>query len=90
MALRLLRRSAPPVIVREYGRDSLLVWANLLLAPLFGVLGLRIGLQSEEQLAARIEADATKMGKRGYLVASAETFTPARRGDNRRGAGNQW
>ena len=68
-------RSGPrPVVVREYGRDSLLVWANLLLAPVFARLGLRIGLQSEERLAARIEADATAMRRRGYLVASVETF----------------
>jgi hypothetical protein len=47
----------------------------LLLAPLFAVLGLRVGIQSEEQLAARIEADTAAMRKRGYLVASVETFT---------------
>jgi hypothetical protein len=73
-AQRLLRRDAPRQVVREYGRDSLLVWANLLLAPLFAALGLRVGIQSEEQLAARIEADTAAMRKRGYLVASAETF----------------
>lgn len=69
-------RSEPRwVIVREYGRDSLLVWANLLLAPLFAALGLRVGLQSEAQIAARIEADAAEMRKRGYLVASVQTFS---------------
>ncbi len=75
-AIRVLGRSAPRrVIVREYGRDSMLVWANLLLAPLFTALGLRVGIQSEEQLAARIEADTADMRKRGYLVSSVETFT---------------
>ncbi len=76
-ALRLAGRgsASPPTIVREYGRDSLLVWANLLLAPLFAALGLRVGIQSEAQLAARIETDATEMRKRGYLVASVQTFT---------------
>jgi hypothetical protein len=73
------RRRAPSeperAIVREYGRDSLLVWANLLLAPLFAALGLRVGLQSEERLAARIEADTAELRKRGYLVASVQTFT---------------
>ena len=63
------------VIVHEYGRDSLLVWGNLLLAPLFAALGLRVGIQSEEQLAARIEADTTAMRGRGYLVASVQTFS---------------
>lgn len=62
-------------VVREYGRDSLLVWANLLLAPLFAALGLRVGIQSEEQLAARIEADAAAMRTKGYLVASTQKFS---------------
>ena len=71
-----LREPQPKrTVVREYGRDSVLVWANLLLAPLFAVLGLRVGLQSEEQLAARIEADAAAMRKKGYLVASTQTFS---------------
>ena len=76
-ALKGLRGSSEPrrILVREYGRDSLLVWANLLLAPLFAALGLRVGVQSEEQLAARIEADAAAMRKRGYLVTSTETFS---------------
>jgi hypothetical protein len=75
-AMRLIGRSAPRrVIVRAYGRDSLLVWANLLLAPLFSALGLRVGLQSEERLAARIEADTAEMRGRGYVVASVETFS---------------
>jgi hypothetical protein len=62
-------------IVREYGRDSLLVWANLLLAPLFAALGMRVGVQSEERLAAKIETDAAAMRSRGYLVASTQTFS---------------
>ena len=76
------------VIVRSYGRDSLLVWANLLLAPLTGALGLRVGLQSEERLAARMEADAASFRKRGYLVASVETFSLP--GIVRSGAGAHW
>lgn len=63
------------VVVREYGRDSVLVWANLLMAPLFAALGLRVGLQSEARIQARIEADTAAMCKRGYLVASVETFS---------------
>ncbi len=62
-------------IVRTYGRDSLVVWANLLLAPLLTALGLRVGLQSDERLAARMEADAAAMRKKGYLVASVETLS---------------
>jgi hypothetical protein len=63
------------IIVREYGRDSLLVWANLLLDPLFAVLGLRVGIQSEDQLAARIESDAAAMRTKGYLVVSTQIFS---------------
>ena len=73
---RLTGNGAPArVVVKDYGRDSLLVWANLLLAPLFTLLGLRVGLQSEEQIAARIQSDTAAMRKRGYLVSSAQTFS---------------
>ena len=72
---RLGRPESGRVIVREYGRDSLLVWANLLLAPLFAALGLRVGIQTEAQIAAMIEADAAEMRKRGSLVASVQTFS---------------
>jgi len=73
---RLIGRGTPPrVIVKDYGRDSLLIWGNLLLAPLFARLGLRVGLRSEEQISALIQADATAMRKKGYLVASVQTFS---------------
>ena len=62
------------MIVRQYGRDSLLVSANLLLAPLFAALGLRVGLQSEEQIRAKIDSDTVALRKRGYVLASLETF----------------
>ena len=76
-ALKGLYRPSEPkrIVVREYGRDSVLVWANLLLAPLFAALGLRIGIRSEEQVAARIQADAAEMRTKGYLVSSTETFS---------------
>ena len=74
--VRWFRRPGPkPVVVREYGRDSVLVWANVLLAPLFAALGLRVGLQSEERIAARIELDTAVMRQRGYGVRSVETFS---------------
>ena len=73
-------------VVREYGRDSLLVWANLLLAPLFAALGLRVGLRSEGQIAARIEADSASMQKKGYLVTSTQTFSLPVIGAPRQGA----
>ena len=68
------RKATERVVVREYGRDSLLVWVNLLLAPLLATSGRRVGLQSEEQVAARIQADTDAMRKSGYLVSSVETF----------------
>ncbi len=77
MSPRQLSRSAresPAVIVRDYGRDSVLVWANLLLGPLLAAMGRRVGLRSEEQVTARMQADAAAMRKRGYLVASVQTF----------------
>jgi hypothetical protein len=67
-------REPKQVVVREYGRDSLLVWANLLLAPLLAALGMRVGVQSDEHLMARIEADAASMRQRGYAVSSIQTF----------------
>ena len=63
------------VVVKEYGRDSLLVWVNLLLAPLFALLGMRVGLQSEEKIASRIQSDTDAMRKKGYLVSSVQTFS---------------
>lgn len=72
---RLLPGSRPrPVVVRQYGRDSLLVWANMLLAPMMAALGLRVGLRSDEQIAERMAEDAAAMRRKGYLVASTETF----------------
>jgi len=71
----LLRSDQRPIIVRAYGRDSVLVWANLLLARLFAALCLRVGLRSDEQLRRRIEADTAAMRHRGYLVASVEPLT---------------
>jgi hypothetical protein len=86
---RLLPRSRPkPVVVRQYGRDSLLVWANILLAPLMTALGLRVGLRSDEQIAERMAEDAAAMRRKGYLVASTETFALPVPGS--RDAGARW
>jgi hypothetical protein len=72
---RAQRSTAPRVVVRDCGRDSVLVWANLLLAPLVAALGLRVGIVSEERRAARIEADTARLRQRGYLVSSVQSFT---------------
>jgi hypothetical protein len=62
------------MVVREYGRDSLVVWANLLLAPVFAALGLRVGLQSADRVAARMADDEASMRRQGYLVTQVESF----------------
>src|SRR5664279_1004424 len=69
------RSTTKRVVVKDYGRDSLLVWANLLLAPLLALLGTRVGLQSGERIAARIESDTAAMRTKGYLVSSVQTFS---------------
>jgi hypothetical protein len=71
------RNVSDRVVVKEYGRDSLLVGVNLLLAPLFALLGMRVGLQSEEKIASRIQSDTDAMRKKGYLVSSVQTVLPA-------------
>lgn len=87
-ASSLFHRSPPAVVVREYGRDSVLVWANLFIAPLLASLGLRVGLRSASAVVARMEADAAAMRRKGYLVASVQTFTlPGLMG---RETGAQW
>jgi hypothetical protein len=80
--------SASRQIVRTYGRDSLLVWANLVLAPLLAALGMRVGLQSERRLAAKMASDSASLRRRGYLVTSVETFSLP--GIGRPDAGAHW
>ncbi len=59
-------------IVKDYGRDTFLVAANLLIAPVVAALGLRVGLWSEADVRDRMEKDSLRMAERGYRVASAD------------------
>lgn len=59
-------------VVRDYGRDAFLVAANVLMAPLVALLGLRVGLTSEAAVLDRMDRDAQRMADRGYRVAAAD------------------
>jgi hypothetical protein len=67
-------RAWKPVVTRSYGRDSLLLAVNPVLAGIAAALGLRVGLKSAAQVEADMERDAKAMRKRGYAVDRAEEF----------------
>lgn len=60
--------SAPPIIVKSYGRGSLLGVFGLLFAWLMARQGMR-GWQ--ERAAREMEDDAVAMSRRGYRVADS-------------------
>lgn len=62
------------VVVKSYGRDSLLLWVNPLIASLLVSMGLRVGLRSDAEVLDRMEKDALAMGERGYRVAASDQF----------------
>ncbi len=71
----LFKRAEPQrTLVKYYGRDTLLMSANLLLAPLMSAFGLRPGLRSEADVLDRMEKDALRMADAGYEVASIDRF----------------
>jgi hypothetical protein len=70
--MNLFRRSRPQQVVRSYGRDSLLVLLNPIIAALQATVGLRVGLRSDAEVLQEMELDAQKMQQRGYRVASAD------------------
>ena len=61
----------PALVVRSYGRDSLLLWLSPLLALVQSMLGLRIGLRSRAEVLERMERDVLAMQARGYRVAES-------------------
>ena len=61
-------------VVKSYGRDSLLVWINPLLAAIQASLGLRVGLRSQADVVDRMQADVLAMADRGYRVVSSEEY----------------
>jgi len=65
------RRSA---VVKDDGRDTFLIAANLLVAPIMAALGRRIGLRSEADVLERMQQDALRMQAKGYEVVSADRY----------------
>jgi hypothetical protein len=59
-------------VVKAYGRDSLLVWLNPLVAALESSLGLRIGWRSDAEVLDRMQKDVSAMEGRGYRVVASE------------------
>lgn len=73
--MQLLRRGAPkPIVVKSYGRDSLLALANPLLTLLMRTLGLQVRVKSEDQVEREMERGAQEMFARGYRIARTEQF----------------
>jgi hypothetical protein len=62
------------VVVRTYGRDSLVGLLNPLLTLMVRYFGMQLRFRSEEQVALEMERDAVAMIRRGYRVASSEQF----------------
>jgi hypothetical protein len=71
-----MRQRAPErIVVKEYGRDSILFAAvNPVMSAIMVSLGLNARMQSEERLALRIERDAVAMRQRGYRIASTHEY----------------
>ena len=62
------------VVVRTYGRDSLVGLLNPLLALMVRAFGMQLRFRSEDQVRLEMERDAIAMIRRGYRVASSEQF----------------
>ena len=73
--MRVLGFGNPPrIVVKAYGRDSLLVWMNLLLPALQASLGLRVGLRSDAEVLAGMQKDVLAMAERGYRVVASDEY----------------
>jgi hypothetical protein len=68
------------IVVKAYGRDSLLGLLSPLLGMFMASLGLRVRLKPEAVVLAEMEKDAEVMRKRGYRIASAEHYEIAQFG----------
>lgn len=69
-------RKPPRIVVRQYGRDSILFAAvnPLMTAILVGMFGLKGPLRNDERLALAMEKDAVAMAKRGYRIAATHDY----------------
>jgi hypothetical protein len=73
-SMNLFRRARPRLVVKTFGRDSLLVWLNPFISALQAAVGFRIGFRSDAELLQKMEEDAVEMAKDGYRVASADRY----------------
>jgi hypothetical protein len=64
----------PRTVVKSYGRDSLVLWLNPLVAAVQASLGMRVGIRSEAEVLDAMEKDALKMAERGYRVSTADRY----------------
>jgi hypothetical protein len=62
------------LVVRTYGRDSLIGLLSPLLALVVRAFGMQLRLNSEDQVRLEMEQDAVAMTRKGYRVASSEQF----------------
>ena len=62
------------MVVKSYGRDSLLLWINPLLSAVQTSLGLRVGLRSQAEVLDRMQKDVLVMADRGYRVVSSDEY----------------
>ena len=62
------------VVVRTYGRDSLVGLLNPLLTLMVRAFGMQLRFRSEDQVRLEMERDAVAMIRKGYRVASSEQF----------------
>ena len=60
--------------MREYGRDSLLIWLNPFFSALETSLGLRVGLRSDNEVLARMQKDVLAMERRGYRLTACDEY----------------
>jgi hypothetical protein len=72
--MKLFRRSRSRLVIKTFGRDSLLVWLNPFLSALQAAVGFRIGFRSDADLLQKMEEDALDMAKDGYRVVSTDRY----------------
>lgn len=63
-----------PVVVKSYGRDSLLALANPVLTLIVRTFGLQVRVKSDEQVEREMEQGAREMFAKGYRIARSEQF----------------
>lgn len=70
------------VVVKEYGRDSILFAAinPLMTSLMVNVLGMKSPSGSADRIALAMENDAVKMAQRGYRIVSTHEYEQPRLG----------